>query len=101
MVSAAPKSEELPIEISQALDDLRQLDEDALIRVARERFPEDATARLEELNLKQQREGLDPEEKQALAQLVEGCDRVMVMRSEAAWLLKQRGHDVSELIGRE
>ena len=99
--SAAPRSEELPTEIAQALEDLKQLDDPALWKAARERFPKDAAARLEKLNLKQQREGLDPEEVQAQAQLLEGSDRVMVLRSEAAWLLKQRGHDVSVLISRE
>ena len=101
VVSAAPKSEELPTEVAQALEDLKQLDAEALFRVARERFPEHAATRLEELNLKQQRQALEPEEKQALAQLLEGSDRVMVMRSEAAWLLKERGHDISGLIDRE
>ena len=101
VATAAPKSGELPAEIAQALEDLRKLDDEALWRAAQERFSEDAAARLEELNLKQQREGLRPEEKQTLAQLLDGCDRVMAMRSEAAWLLKQRGHDVSGLIGRE
>ncbi len=101
VVSSAPKPEELPAELAQALEDLKHLDDDALLRAAQERFPEDAAVRLEELNLKQQREGLEPEEKQAQAQLLGGCDRVMVMRSEAAWLLKQRGHDVSGLVGRE
>ncbi len=101
VVSTAPNSEELPPELAQALDDLRHLDDEALLRAAQERFPEEGAARLEELNLKQQREGLGPEEKQAQAQLIEGCDRIMAMRSEAAWLLKQRGHDVSGLIDRK
>lgn len=99
--TAAPESEHLPAEIAQALEDLGDLDDEALLRAARERFPEDAAARLEELNSKQQREGLQPHEKQALNRLLQGCDRVMVMRSEAAWLLKQRGHDISGLLGRE
>ncbi len=101
VVSAAPKSEELPAELVQALEDLQQLDDDALFTVAQERFPDDDAARLEELNLKQQRDGLGTEEKQELARLLEGSDRVMVMRSEAAWLLKKRGHDVSGLFRKE
>ncbi len=99
--TAGPKDDELPAELVQALEDLRKLDDEALFKAARERFPEDAAARLEELNLKQQREGLQGDEKRILAELLDGCDRVMVVRSEAAWLLKQRGHDVSGLIDRK
>ena len=99
--TAAPRPEELPSEIVQALEDLKQLDDEALFRVARECFPDKAASRLEELNLKQQREGLELDEQQALSELLQGADRVMVMRSEAAWLLKQRGRDVSGLISRE
>ena len=98
--TAAPNSEALPAEVAEALKDLEALGDEALWQVARESFPEDATARLEALNLKQQREGLEAEEKEILARLLQGYERVLVLKSEAAWLLKQRGHDVSGLRSR-
>ena len=63
-----------------------------------DRFPEEAAARFSELNRKQQREGLTDEEYRALDGLRRGYERVMVVRAEAAALLKQRGYDVSKLI---
>ncbi len=61
-------------------------------------FPEQAAARFTELNRKQQREGLNDEEIRALDDLRRGYERVMVVRAEAAAVLKERGHDVSKLI---
>ena len=69
-----------------------------LRRAAMDAFPEEAAARFVELNRKQQREGLTDEEIRALDDLRRGYERVMVVRAEAAALLKQRGHDVSKLI---
>ncbi len=63
-----------------------------------DRFPAEAAARFTELNRKQQREGLKDEEIEALDHLRRGYERVMVVRAEAAALLKQRGQDVSKLI---
>ncbi len=53
----------------------------------------------EALNLKQQREGLDRNEEDALDRLTEAYERFLLLRAEAASLLRRRGHDVSELIG--
>ena len=63
-------------------------------------FPNEAAARFAELNSKQQREGLTDEELKTLDSLRRGYERVMVVRAEAAALLKERGHDVSMLIHR-
>ena len=68
--------------------------------MAMDRFPEEAAARFTELNHKQQREGLTDEEIGALEDLRRGYEHVMVVRAEAAALLKERGHDVSKLIVR-
>ena len=50
------------------------------------------------LYFKQQREGLTLAEKERLEQLVHQYDQAVLLRAEAAQLLKARGHDVSELL---
>ena len=50
------------------------------------------------VNLKQQREGLNRTEEDALNRLTEAYERFLLLRAEAASLLHRRGHDVSELI---
>jgi hypothetical protein len=55
-------------------------------------------AELEALHLKRQREGLTESETETLARLVRQYERAMLVRAQAAALLKQRGYDVAELI---
>ncbi len=93
--------EELAPELAAAITALRGLDDVALRKAARDRFPEEAAARFQALNLKQQREGLTDSELGEMAELRRGYERVVLVRAEAAWLLKERGHDVSDLLGSE
>ncbi len=97
----APKARELPIALARAVAELPALDDDALWRVARDHLPRQAAAELEALNFKQQREGLDRAEEETLDRLVGSYERFLLLRAEAASLLRRRGHDVSELIGPE
>lgn len=98
VTSAIRAVDDLPTDLGEAIAPLRELDDEALLRAAMDRFPKEAAARFSELNRKQQREGLTDEEMRALDDLRRGYERVMVVRAEAAALLKQRGHDVSKLI---
>lgn len=98
VTSAVRPDDDLPAELREVVAPLRGLNDEALRHVAMDRFPKEAAARFAELNSKQQREGLTDEETKALDDLRRGYDRVMVVRAEAAALLKQRGHDVSKLI---
>ncbi len=98
VTSAVRPQDNLPSDLREAVAPLRALDDEALRRAAIDRFPEEAAARFTALNSKQQREGLTDEEIRALDDLRRGYERVMVVRAEAAALLKQRGHDVSKLI---
>ncbi len=93
--------EDLSPELAAAVEALRGLDDDALRKAARDRFPEEAVARFQALNLKQQRDGLSEPELDELADLRRGYERVVLVRAEAAWLLQQRGHDVSDLLASE
>ncbi len=98
VTSAIRPDDDLPADLREAVAPLRGLDDEALRRAAMDRFPEEAAERFAELNRKQQREGLTDEDTEALDHLRRGYERVMVVRAEAASLLKQRGHDVSRLI---
>ena len=98
LAAAVPVADELPDDLTAAITPLAMLDDAELWRAAQTRLPPDVAARLEELHLKRQRAGLtEPEEREA-ATLVRQYERVMLVRAQAAALLKQRGHDVSGLL---
>ncbi|HHJ07214.1 MAG TPA: hypothetical protein ENK24_06915 [Anaerolineae bacterium] len=98
VATAIPLNEELPDDLAEAISHLHLLDNQALWRAARSHLsPEDA-ARMEALHLKRQREGLAESEIQTLDDLVRQYERAMLVRAQAAALLKQRGYDVSKLI---
>lgn len=97
LTGATPATEALPADLEHALAQLASLDDAALWQAARSRMPTVAADRLQALNLKRQREGLDEAEQRESDQLVDQYERAMVLRAQAAALLKQRGHDVSSL----
>jgi len=96
MATALPALDELPREITEVLSQLRFLDEAGLWRVARTRMLPERAERLEQLNLKQQREGLASDELQEREQLLGYYEQTMLVRAQAAVLLQERGHDVSD-----
>lgn len=100
LATAVPVVEELPADLEQALSSLEALDEEALWRAAQSGLATEAAAELEALHLERQREGLTAAEAQRLADLVRQYERSMLVRAQAAALLRQRGHDVSNLIQR-
>ncbi len=90
--------EALPADLEATLASLVALDDDTLWRMARSRVADNDATRLEELADKRQRVGLTDDELQEANELVQRHDRVLVVRAEAAALLKQRGYDVSQLL---
>lgn len=98
VAAAAPTDDELPDDLAQMLADLGALDDAALWRIARERFADADVARLEQFHFKRQREGVTPAETEIAATLIRQYERAMLARAQAAALLRQRGHDVAELI---
>lgn len=82
-------------DVAEAVAALEFLSDADLWRAARNTLAEAERSRLEELNLKQQRENLTPAEKETLETLLVQYDRAVLLRAEAARILKQRGHDVS------
>ena len=95
IATAISALDELPREITEAMAQLVFLDDAALERVARRTMASEQVEQMEALNLKQQREGLTPEERQELTQLLRRYEHVMLVRAKAAALLKERGYDVS------
>jgi plasmid stability protein len=98
LATSVPIADELPADLDQAISPLVLLDDQALWRAARGTLPSDVAQRLEELHLKRQREGLTADEAQTVATLVRQYERAMLVRAQAAALLKQRGHDISSLL---
>ncbi|WP_437331408.1 hypothetical protein [Sorangium sp. So ce394] len=90
--------EELPADMAESIAALHLLDDEALWRAARTSLAAQKAADLEALHVKRQGEGLSASESDALAMLVKEYTRIMLVRSRAAALLTQRGHDVSVLL---
>jgi plasmid stability protein len=88
----------VPTDLDQSLASLQLLDNAGLEKAARSRLADDVGAELETLHFKQQREGLSTTESTRCAELVRALERAMLVRANAAVLLKQRGVDVSHLV---
>lgn len=74
-----------------ALDDLRGLSNDELIRVSQSQVPSENSRRLQELLLAQQQRTLTDNEHREAAALVEEEDMVTLLKARALFLLKERG----------
>lgn len=98
LATVVPVVDDLPADLAEAISPLAVLDDAALWRAARSHFPVAAAEQLERLHLKRQREGLTESEEQTGVALVQQYERAMLVRAQAAALLKQRGHDVSGLL---
>ncbi len=90
--------EDLSPSLAESISVLKLLTDDELWRAARNRFSGETRVKLEELNLKQQREALAPFEKELLEQLVQQYDEAVLLHAEAARLLNERGLDISKLL---
>ena len=97
LVALVPEVDELPADVEASLAQLALLDDAALWGAARTTFPTEAARHLEDLHLKRQREGLTDSETETAAALLHQYERAMLVRAQAAALLKQRGHDLSSL----
>ncbi|HYU33914.1 MAG TPA: hypothetical protein VEW48_17310 [Thermoanaerobaculia bacterium] len=98
VASAAPAAAELSPELLEAVEALEGLEDEELWRLARKAMPRQASQELEALHLKQRDEGLSRDEDAARARLLHEYEQTMLIRAQAAKLLKDRGHDVSTLL---
>jgi plasmid stability protein len=100
VASALPESDDLPPELVNELETLRDLSDESLWQAARSHLAPDVASQLESINLKQQREGLTDHERRTQSSLLRQFERAMLVRAEAAVLLKERGYDVAGLISK-
>jgi hypothetical protein len=96
VIAAAPAMDQPAGPLRTALAQLSYLNDAALWQAARATIPEPQRDRLEGLHTRQQREGLtevEQAEEQALLSLYR---ETLLVRAQAALLLKQRGYDLSD-----
>lgn len=98
LAATVPDEDGTPAELAQTLASLAALDDDTLWQMARSRVADEEVVRLEELGDRRQRVDLTAGELREAEELVQRHDRVLLVRAEAAALLKQRGHDVGSLL---
>jgi hypothetical protein len=85
-------------ELEAELAAMADADDERLWALGRTRLPDEVIEEIEGLRMKSGAGGLTREDEDRLASLVHETDRVMLVRAEAAALLKQRGHDVQALL---
>jgi len=98
VASAVTVEEEIPLELLRAIESLETLDDDNLWRLASASVSTEASKELESLHLKMRDVGLSPEEDAARARLMQEYERSMLIRAQAAKLLKDRGRDISKFL---
>jgi len=95
--TVVPMAGELNPALTELLAQMEHLDDQALRQVAQRHLSQRAQARLQSLNLKRQREGLTEAEAQKANILLREYEQIILLRAQAAKLLKERGQDISEL----
>ncbi len=90
--------QELPSDLSESLALLETLDDDALWQLAQSCLSIEDSSELENLHLKRQSEGLTAEENARTTFLVGQYERTIVLRAQAARVLKERSLDISSLL---
>lgn len=97
VAAALPTLDDLPADIADEMAQLAFLTDDELWQAARTTLTPPESERMQTLLLKRQREGLTEQEQQEAERLLRRYDRTMLVRAQAAVLLKERGYDVSNL----
>lgn len=88
----------LPDDLEAAIAPMTLLTDAELWQAGHVQLPDDVVAQLETLHFKRQNQGLTGDEAATAAALVRQYERTMLIRAQAAALLKERGHDVSALL---
>lgn len=98
IVTSAFTDPTLPRELAGVIASLSSLNDAELWQAARSQLTAEASQELGLLHEKQQCEGLSSAEQHRAEELERLFDRFVLLRSQAARLLKQRGHDISVLL---
>jgi plasmid stability protein len=98
VVSAAlPTADDLSPDIAGDLAQMVFMTDAELWQAAQTELPLQDSAKMQALMFKRQREGLTTAEEREAKRLAHRADRTMLVRSRAAALLQDRGHDISSL----
>jgi uncharacterized membrane protein YcfT len=97
VAAVAPVADTATAKMRSVLAQMVYLNDAALWQAARSTIPKEQRERLEALHDKQQRQGLTNEERFEEQALLALYDETILVRAQAAVLLKQRGYDVSDL----
>jgi hypothetical protein len=98
-IGSPPTWKDVPEEFQTDLASLDRLDDDSLWQIARSQKTQLEMERYESLLSKQQNTTLTDPERLELDNLRKDSDRFMLRKSQAAAILKWRGHNVSRLVG--
>lgn len=93
VTAALPDINDLPDDLAREIAQLTVLADTELAQAAQTTLPPQETDQMQALMLKRQREGLTRLESQEAELLVKRYDRTLLIRAQAAALLKERGHD--------
>jgi len=86
----------LPGDVQAELDALQRLSDDTLWTITRDQLPDTVQNRAHHLMTKNNQDVLTASEQQELDNLVNRADRLMLRKAEAATILRQRGHTVTQ-----
>jgi hypothetical protein len=90
VASAASSEGELSPKVMEMVEALKERSDDELWRLARAAMSSEASEELEALHLKQRDAGLSQSEDAMRRQLIQEYERTMLIRAQAAQLLKER-----------
>jgi len=97
LTAVLPTLDDVPADVTEAMAQLAFLDDDELWRAAQTTLPSRDADRMQALMLKRQRDGLTAPEQREAERLAQRYDRMMLIRAQAAALLKERGYEITEL----
>lgn len=86
----------LPADVEAELESFTLLSDDVLWLIARSSLPRQQQIELARLNGQAQLRKLASEEEAQQHELADSYDRLLIRRAQAAWVLKQRGYDLSD-----
>src|SRR5690606_11111966 len=98
VAESLPGDEHLSRSLAQELSQLRWLTDSELWQAACLTATAEESEQMQILLEKQQRQALTPSEQEQAQQPSYFFNRIMLVRAEAAVLLKTRGHDISRLL---
>jgi plasmid stability protein len=93
-----PVAGELTPFLRDLLAQMENLEDEKLWQTARRHLSKKALAQLQSLNYKRQREGLTEAETSKSNALLKEYEQIILVRAQAARILKERGHNISQLL---